>query len=185
METLKWLNFKQHLQSDAQLMLQFQYADNKWIDASYHITEIKQAPVTSVDCGGVLNNWTEIIVQIWEPEISDQDRAMTTAKALSIINLVEQKITLDDDAIVKIEFGNTQFDTRQMLPKSITAENGNLIIDLRPDTVQCKAIERGGSCGTDNQGQECCVPAADVKPKIRLKNISADALCCVPGSGCC
>jgi len=67
MESINWQTFKAQLQANPDLTLQFQYAEDKWVDAAYHITEIKQAPITSVDCGGVMNAWTEIIVQLWEP----------------------------------------------------------------------------------------------------------------------
>jgi hypothetical protein len=117
MENLKWGAFKAQLQAEPGLTLQFQYAENQWVDAAYHITEIKQAPITSVDCGGVMNKWTEVIVQLWEPQGQDQDRAMQVSKALSIVDLVEKAFPLNHDGIVKIEFGNSQFDTRQMLPK--------------------------------------------------------------------
>jgi len=183
MENLKWGLFKQQLQATPGLILQFQYAEDKWVDASYHITEIKQSPITSVDCGGAMNKWTEIIVQLWEPQHEQQDRAMAVGKALSIIDLVEKAMPLDVDAIVKIEFGNTRFDTRQMLPKDIIISGDNLIVDLRPDAVQCKAIERGGSCGTNDKGEECCTPAVEVKPKIQMQNLAA--ACCTPGGGCC
>ncbi|MCO5936393.1 DUF6428 family protein [Mucilaginibacter sp. RB4R14] len=185
MEHLKWSAFKEQLQANPQLILQFRYAENKWVDASYHITEIKQAPITSVDCGGVMNRWTEIIVQLWEPEDQQQERAMEVSKALSIINLVEKTLTLDADGIVKIEFGNQQFDTRQMLPINLLIDGDNLVVDLRPDAVQCKAIDRGGSCGTNDKGEECCTPTAAVKPKIQMQNLAADASCCAPGLGCC
>ncbi len=173
METINWRSFKETLVNNENLTLQFQYAEGKWVDASYHITEIKQAPITSVDCGGVVNNWTEVIVQLYEPANEQQERAMKVNKALSIINVVEKALPLDGEAMVKIEFGNSTFDTRQMLPQNITIDGENLIVNLQPDAVQCKAIGRGGSCGT---------PAA--KPKIELKNLVADA-CCTPGGGCC
>lgn len=185
MENLKWGAFKAQLQAEPGLTLQFQYAEDKWVDAAYHITEIKQAPITSVDCGGVMNKWTEVIVQLWEPQGQDQDRAMQVSKALSIVNLVEKALPLDPEATVKIEFGNTQFDTRQMLPKNILVNGDNLIVDLRPDAVQCKAIERGGSCGTNEKGEECCTPVVEVKPKIQLQNLAENAACCTPGAGCC
>ncbi|MFD0766968.1 DUF6428 family protein [Mucilaginibacter lutimaris] len=185
METLKWNNFKQILQANPQLTLQFQYAEDKWVDASYHITEIKQAPITSVDCGGVMNKWTEVIVQLWEPQDEEKESAMQVSKALSIVNLVEKTLPLDADAMVKIEFGNPQFDTRQMLIKDVVIDDDNLVVDLRPDAVQCKAINRGGSCGTDNKGEECCTPVAEVKPKLQIKNLAAEAPCCTPASGCC
>jgi hypothetical protein len=181
--TIGWQLFKEALLQNPALDLQFQYAEDKWVDASYHITEIKQAPITSVDCGGVLNNWTEIIVQLWEPSAKQQERAMKVRKALSIIEIVEKKLPLDGSAIVKIEFGNSQFDTRQMYPGSIIADGENLIVDLQPDFTQCKAVGRGGSCGTDEKGAECCAPAE--KPKVELKNLAVAADCCTPGSGCC
>jgi hypothetical protein len=172
METINWQTFKETLVANPTLQLQFQYAEDKWVDAAYHITEIKQAPITSVDCGGVMNAWTEIIVQLYEPQNQQQLRAMEVNKALGIINVVERALPLNPLGIVKIEFGNSAFDTRQMLPNSFTIDGDNLIVDLRPDAVQCKAIDRGGSCGT---------PAA--KPVTQLKNLATAAACCEPG-GC-
>ena len=184
-EAINWKTFKETLLQHPDLDLQFQYAADKSVDASYHITEIKQAPITSVDCGGVKNEWTEVIVQLWEPENQQQLRAMKVGKALSIIDIVEKVLPLDGNATVKIEFGNSEFDTRQMLPNGITIDGENLLVDLRPDAVQCKAIDRGGSCGTTDTGEECCAPP-DAKPKVQLINlaVSADA-CCTPGGGCC
>jgi len=174
METINWGSFKEVLLSNPELYLNFQYAENKWVDASYHLTEIKQAQITSVDCGGVLNNWTEIIVQLYEPTGQQQQRPMQVIKALSIINLVEKVLPLDASAIVKIEFGNAEFDVRQMLPNNLIIDGDNLIIDLRHDAVQCKAIDRGGNCGT----------TAETKPTTQLKNL-ATAACCTPDTGCC
>jgi len=181
-EAINWKTFKKKLIQNQELDLQFQYAGNKRVEASYHITEIKQAPITSVDCGGVMNKWTEIIIQLWEPENQQQLRAMKVKKALSIIELVEKVLPLDETATVKIEFGNSAFETRQLFPNEIIINGEELIVDLRPDAVQCKAIDRGGSCGTTASGEECCVPAE--KPKIELKNLVVTS-CCTPGSGCC
>ena len=171
--TINWETFKDMLIQNPQLDLQFQYATDKWVSPSYHITEIKQAPITSVDCGGVKNEWTEIIVQLMEPATQQQLRAMKVHKALSIIDVVEKVLPLDVNGTVKIEFGNSQFETRQLYPNEFITNGENLVIDLRPDTVQCKAIERGGSCGT---------PA---KQKVELKNLATKEACCTPGRGCC
>jgi hypothetical protein len=129
-----------------------------------------------------MNAWTEIIVQLWEPQAETKDKPMAVGKALSIIDLVEKALPLNPNGIVKIEFGNSEFDTRQMLPQALLVNGDDLVVDLRADTVQCKAIERGGSCGTDDKGEECCTPAADAKPKI---NLAVAANTCAPGSGCC
>ena len=183
-EAITWQTFKNTLLQHPELDLQFQYAGDKWVDAAYHITEIKQAPIVSVDCGGVMNSWTEIIIQLWEPENQKQLRPMKVKNALSIVDIVEKTLPLNPLGIVKIEFGNSQFDTRQMFPNDIAADGENLVVDLRPDAVQCKAINRGGSCGTTDTGEECCTPVA-AKPKVELKNLATAGNCCTPGSGCC
>lgn len=180
-----WQAFKETLLQNPGLNLQFQYAENKWVNASYHITEIKQAPIVSVDCGGVLNSWTEIIVQLWEPTDQSQLQAMKVRKALSIIEIVEKKLPLNPAAVVKIEFGNSEFDTRQLIPASISAKGENLVVDLRPDAVQCKAINRGGSCATPDGGEECCAPATVEKSEPVMKNLVVTDTCCTPGAGCC
>ncbi|RVU00450.1 hypothetical protein EOD41_13315 [Mucilaginibacter limnophilus] len=174
MEKLKtnWTDFKAALEAQPDLDLQFQYDDGKFVDASYHITEVKQAPITSVDCGGVMNAWTEVIVQLYEPENRQQLKPMKVKKALSIFNLVESKLSLNPLAVVKVEFGNSAYEARQMHPNSITQIGDDLIIDLRPDTVQCKAIDRDGNCG---------IPAE--KQKIELVSLSGNT--CTPGGGCC
>ncbi|WP_207420393.1 DUF6428 family protein [Desertivirga brevis] len=181
---MSWEAFKAELTNYPHLSLQFQYADGEWVKPSYHITEIKLAPITSVDCGGKVNTWTEVIVQLWEPEEKQQERAMTASKAMSIIDLVEKAIVLDPLAELKVEFGNSRFDTRQMFPFSIAAEGENLIVNLQADSVQCKALGRNQTCGTPNGEEVCCSPQVVEKPKIELKNLVAER-CCTPGAGCC
>lgn len=172
-ETINWKTFKDMLLQHPDLDLHFRYAAGKLVDAGFHITEIKQAPITSVDCGGVLNSWTEIIVQLWVPENSEQERSMKVNKALSIVNIVEKMLPLNPEGIVKVEFGNSEFDTRQMFPGEILINDDSLTVDLRPDAVQCKATSRGGSCGIE-------------KPKVQLVNLATTSEnCCTPGGGCC
>lgn len=181
-----WQTFRAALEQHPHLTLQFEYAEGRYVDASYHITEIKQAPIVSVDCGGKMNSWTEIIVQLWEPSVQETERAMPVSKALSIIDLVEKTLPLNPHGTVKIEFGNSSFDTRQMYPGAFNVSGENLIVNLIPDATQCKAISRGQSCGTDAKGEECCAPSIVVeKPKVTLKNLSISTESCTPGSDCC
>jgi hypothetical protein len=93
-------------------------------------------------------------------------------------------LPLNPLAIVKIEFGNSQFDTRQMFPNEFISDGENFVVDLRPDATQCKAINRGGSCGTTASGEECCTPANEGKLKLEIINLET-ANSCTPGSGCC
>ncbi len=159
---MTWKFFKSALQESPNSVLRFQYAEGQYVDASFHITEIKQAPIVSVDCGGVMNSWTEVIVQLWDPGISETGRAMKVGKALSIISLVEKSLPLKADATVKIEFGNSKFDTRQMYPGEFRIDGDLFTVNLVPDFTQCKALTRNESCGTITSGASCCGPAAKV-----------------------
>ncbi|GLU56410.1 hypothetical protein Dfri01_58710 [Dyadobacter frigoris] len=186
---MNWQAFKNTLLENPDKILQFQYAEGQYVDASYHITEIKQAPIVSVDCGGVMNSWTEIIVQLWEPSVSETDRAMKISKALSIVNLVEKSLSLNPLGVVKIEFGNSKFDTRQMYPSDFISETDSFTVNLAADFTQCKAITRGQSCGTTQTGEECCTPVnkavAELKPVHVLDVVGAENQSCTPGGGCC
>lgn len=186
---MNWQAFKNTLLENADKVLQFQYAEGQFVDASYHITEIKQAPIVSVDCGGVMNSWTEIVVQLWEPSVSETDRAMKVSKALSIVSVVEKLLPLNPLGVVKIEFGNSKFDTRQMYPSEFISAGDSFTVKLVADFTQCKAITRGGSCGTTPSGEECCAPAvntiAPVKKTVVLDLVGAENQSCTPGGGCC
>lgn len=181
---MTWGNFKSTLQKNPDLHLQFRYAGENLAKPSYHITEIKQAPIVSVDCGGIMNAWTEVILQLWEPEVMEtgREKAMQVNKALSIISMVEKSLPLHPDAIVKIEFGNTAFETRQLYPQQFEVGGEDLIINLSPDFTQCKALSRGDTCGPKADSVK---PAANSVPKIEMYNAEGEGSSCAPGSGCC
>jgi hypothetical protein len=180
MDPMTWGDFKSMLEQNPDLYLQFEYEEGRLVDSSFHITEIKQAPVVSVDCGGQMNAWTEVIVQLWEPLVKETNRSMQVGKALKIVNLVEKSLPLNPKATVKIEFGNSKFDTRQMYPGELVAGNDTFTVKLVPDFTQCKALSRNQSCGTTSPGTSCCAPAP-----LQEELISSDSISCKPGSGCC
>jgi hypothetical protein len=95
---------------------------------------------------------------------------MQVSKAMSIIDLVEKTLPLNPNSIVKIEFGNDLFETRQMHPQDFEIINDELIVKLIADKTQCKAIGRGETCGT---------------PKQKIKITDLQNSCCSPDTGCC
>ena len=167
---MNWNEFKTQLEENPGLHLQFEFAENQKVSPSFHITEIKQANITAVDCGGKINAWTEVILQLWEPNENQTERSMLVSKALSIIHLVEKTLPMNPNSLVKIEFGNDQFETRQMLPQDFELINDEFIVKLTAVETQCKAIERGETCGTP-------------KPKVKIADIQNS--CCSSETGCC
>lgn len=99
------------------------------------------------------------------------------------LNYKRYVLPLNSIGTVKIEFSNSELDIRHLFLAEINVNGDNLIFDLRVDAVQCKAISRGGSCGTTDSGEECCASAE--KPKVQIINLAASAETCAPGSGCC
>lgn len=178
---MNWQSFKDSLAENPEAPLQFEYASEQYVSPAYHITEIKQAQITSVDCGGQINAWTEVVVQLWVPEGKAEEAPMSSGKALKIIDLVEKSLQFHPNAPVKIEYGDADFPTRQMLIEEIGTQNGEVQVSLVADKTQCKANERGGECG----------PKKTEKPKIVLQSLGSslsvaeEGDACTPGSGCC
>lgn len=129
-----------------------------------------------------MNSWTEVIVQLWEPPVKVAGRSMQVSKALEIVNLVEKSLSLNPNAVVKIEFGNSKFDTRQLYPAELLAEGDSFIVNLVPDFTQCKALTRNQACGTPTENASCCGPAPEIK---EVELVAAGGAACKPGSGCC
>src|SRR5438128_10926838 len=86
----------------------FADVDGRAVHSGYHLTELKDASVETVDCGGQTNRWQETIVQLWVPADLDDDY-MTAAKFLKIFDKVRGMIALDIDAEIRIEYGDENF----------------------------------------------------------------------------
>lgn len=77
MKSLTWMEFKKYLELYPELQLKFIYQNNQQIYPNYHITEFKLATIESVDCGGNLDTWKEIILQVLEPKENIETEAMS------------------------------------------------------------------------------------------------------------
>lgn len=153
---------KQHQEKS----LLFEYSKGKFVGANYHITEVKNITVDSVDCGAGTDFWKETIIQLWEsPKEKGKRDFMTVNKALSILNRVDGIKPMVKDAEVKFEYSNADFHTAQLFVDDHALENQSLILKLSVEKTNCKAQE---TCG--------------VTPKAEEKEAAA---CCTPESGCC
>ena len=162
---MKTQTFLNTLKNNLNKELLFEYAPDTFVKANYHITEIKNLSIESVDCGGKTNFWKETIVQLWENPLEIGKRSfMTVSKAIEIFDRVDSIKPLQLDTEIKIEYGNNLFHTANLVIHSIAVNDKSIIIKLHSDTTQCKASD------------VCCVPEKEEK--------SSD--CCVPsGNNCC
>ena len=144
--------------------LLFEYSKNAFVGANYHITEVKNITIDSVDCGSGTDYWKETIIQLWEsPGETDKTEYMTVDKALAILSKVHRIKPMELSAEVKFEYSNSSFHTAQMFVSDFTLDNKQLILKLSINKTDCKAKEA------------CATPAEEVKASS----------CCEPESGCC
>jgi len=91
------------------------------VSANYHITEVKNTSIESVDCGAGTDAWNETIIQLWEsPEELGKTEFMSAFKALGILNKVDKMRAMDRHAEVKFEYSNDQFHTAQLFVDDYT-----------------------------------------------------------------
>lgn len=164
MKTSEFLSvLKQH--QDKSLL--FEYAPDKFVGANYHITEVKNITIDSVDCGAGTDFWKETIVQLWEsPKEKGKRDFMSVYKALAILNKVDRIKPMVQDAEIKFEYSNEDFHTAQLFVDDYALDNQSLIVKLSVEKTDCKAKE---TCGVE--------PKTEVKEEV--------SACCSPESGCC
>ena len=157
------------LQENRHKSLLFEYRPGALVKANYHITEIKNITIDSVDCGTGTDFWKETIVQLWEsPSELDKTEFMSASKALGILNKVDRIKPMVKDAELKLEYSNDQFHTAQLYVAGYTATEDALKFILSIQRTDCKAKE---TCGVPEPMEE--------------NNLKTTVSSCAPGSGCC
>ena len=166
MNTQEFLNV---LQENRHKSLLFEYQPGNLVKANYHITEVKNITVDSVDCGTGTDFWKETVVQLWEsPSEIGKTEFMTASKALGILNKVDRIKPMVKDAELKLEYSNAQFHTAQLFVSGYTVSDNALKFNLSIQKTDCKAKE---TCGIPQTTEE--------------SNLNTTLTSCAPGSGCC
>lgn len=145
--------------------LLFEYKNGHFVGANYHITEIKNITIDSVDCGANTDFWKETIIQLWEsPKEKDKLEYMSANKALGILSKVDSIKPMDKGVEVKFEYSNSDFHTAQLFVNDFEITGNQLVMKLGVEQTDCKAKD------------ECGVP---------IEVGAVEESCCTPGSGCC
>lgn len=136
--------------------LLFEYDKDKFVGANYHITEVKNVIVDSVDCGSGTDFWRETVIQLWEsPEELAKREYMSVKKALAILYKVHNIKPMDYTAVVKFEYSNSSFHTAQLFVSDFAYTDKKLILKLVVNKTDCKARE---ACVTPEKEEPCCPP---------------------------
>ncbi|WP_299529872.1 DUF6428 family protein [Ulvibacterium sp.] len=139
----------------------FEYTKGKTVAPNYHITEVKNIMVESVDCGAGTDFWRETVVQLWEsPKEKNRTEYMTAQKATDIFKRVSSMKRMQPDAEIKFEYSNPNFHTAQLFVDNVIADEEYLLVQLAIEKTDCKA-------------------------KISVETNTEEEVCCSPKSACC
>ena len=142
----------------------FEYRSGQYVAKAYHITEVKNVHVDSVDCGGHLHSYDETVVQLWVNGGEQKDHYMIAGKAMKIFDIVNRKKPLRSDTKIFFEYGDEQTPTSVYEVDNVGIEDNQLIVKMSIPPTVCKPMQ--------------------------LLNVVQDAVqsvagCCGPNSGCC
>ncbi len=157
---MKLSDFKKQLSSTNELV--FELPNGTSVPNHFHITEVGQITKNFIDCGGTIRNEKVVNFQLWEA--NDFDHRLAPQKLMSIIQLSEKKLGLED-AEIEVEY---QSDT---IGKYGIDFNGKNFI-LTSKQTNCLAID------------SCRIPTEKLKVNLSQLQSSAQS-CCAPGTQCC
>ena len=145
---MKTNDFLELLSNNPDAELTFEYDKGKFIPDTYHITEVKNVTINSVDCGGNPDSYKQTIVQLWIPKAEKNEKPWTAQKVLSIFNKVDQMTPINRETEVFFEFGNDEIRTSNFSVENIDLSNGKVNVQLYVHPTVCKPSLKGevGCC---------------------------------------
>ncbi|WIY26643.1 DUF6428 family protein [Parasedimentitalea psychrophila] len=144
---------------DANLSLVFATAEGE-IGGGYHVTELKQTSITSIDCGRNIDDWRETHVQLLDGQNGDH---MSIGKFSSIAAQSIVKLHGLGDAPLYFEFALKNKGLRRYQVESLTSDGDQASILLSEGRAMCKPAAVGKMsakstecCGATNARTACC-----------------------------
>ena len=139
----------------------FEYAEGQFVPNAYHITEVKNVHIESVDCGGRPDEYFQTVVQLWIGETVEQERAMTAEKAMKIFNIVDKMKPMRRDTELFFEYGYGDLRTSNYQVQNVVNLADKIVLQMYVAPTVCK-------------------------PRFELEMAAAaSGEACAPGSGCC
>ncbi len=170
---MNFLEFIAALKQNPEKELAFEF-EHGLIRKDYHITEVLKIQVEAIDCGGAVDSWKEVVLQLVEPKHEEGARFMSAEKALGIIEKSHEKININADSKLILEYRPKGTSAAQRFTVSgLTIIDEKAIVLTEGATTQCKAAERqtgsSDSCGSKikvDESSSCCTPKLLTVSKI-------------------
>ena len=167
------------LNENKEKTLRFEYQKGKFVNQNFHITEVKNLQINSVDCGGRSDSWNETVLQLWNPSSESERYPMKSSKALSILEKVDQIDAIDKNATLYFEYGNEDIAVSNYSVQNITIDEDFITFHFASITTQCKP-----SVENANNGSSCCGTTENVS-KTEDVECCDTALASANNASCC
>ena len=162
----------------------FEYAPGRVVQGGYHVTEIKNSTYETIDCGNSLHTWKEVIVQVWVPEEAKEgDPWMPSGKFLKIWDVVDNRLSLFQDAEIRIEYGDANNLTSNYHVDGVVPTEDGIVIQMAPPRTMCKPRQiliEPNEMSAETVDSTCCTPSARKETIIPLAVADAQKT-----SSCC
>ena len=158
---MKTQEFLALLTANPQKEIAFEYEEGAFVAKNYHITEIKNVTIDSVDCGKNVHYEEQTVVQLKNgSKVEIANRYMPAEKAMKIFDLVDSVKPLRQEAEIFFEYGNKDSKTSIYKIVDINENDHKLTVKLFVPPTVCKPQEAA----------------------FKSLNLAA---CCAPSSACC
>ncbi len=139
------------------LRMVFSYAGHD-TSPGYHITEIKSARFSAIDCGANPEAWDETYVQLWDIPEEAGYQPITVGKALGILGVVEKRVGLARAGRVTFEVSDGVAPMALYRAETLRILSDRLVIDLRPQASSCKPRDRW-LANAGGEPMQACAPS--------------------------
>ena len=156
---MKTSEFLALLEQNPEKPLLFEYETGQFVPKAYHITEIKNVSIESVDCGGRPHSEKQTIVQLWHNGI-EIGSYMEAKKAKKIFDIVEKVKPLVQETEIYFEYGNKTMRTSNFKVQDVVNQDDKITFKLFVEPTACKPI-------------------------LELNILEKVSACCGTSSGCC
>ncbi|MBN8787816.1 MAG: hypothetical protein J0I84_12055, partial [Terrimonas sp.] len=82
--------------------VEFQLEDGTLVPEHFHVTEVGIVNKHFIDCGGTTRSEAKVNFQLWNA--NDYEHRLKPGKLLNIIDLCEQKLSINDELEIEVEY---------------------------------------------------------------------------------
>jgi hypothetical protein len=110
--------------------------------AGYHVTEVKAARFSSLDCGAAPETWQETVIQLWDIPAEPGRAPMSAGKFLAIMRKVAEQVHFDPEATLTFEVSDGTRAMQIFAPVRIDVAADAVRVELGPRPATCKPRDR-------------------------------------------